>query len=185
MDLAGLCRQTMEEASAVLEGLGVFPRFDSPLSSLIVSGDLQLLRRMLLELISNAVRAGARGTIRLTLKKQGRRAALSLSADGATATQRQLCSMLQQDSCQSIPAPESGAGLGLSVVRRILDLHGGAMLTELGQSSSFLFLPIAAPESLSKEPAPIPLQTDGGLSPLLAALADVLPADLFRLDDLG
>ena len=51
------------------------------------------------------------------------------------ARQRQLAAMLQQDSDQAIPAPEAGAGLGMTVVRHIVALHQGSLMVEWGQSS--------------------------------------------------
>lgn len=185
MDLAGLCRQVTDAAAPLLADQGIQLTFASPLTSLLVPGDPQLLQRLLLELITNSVRAVGKGYVRLSLSLQGKRALLSLSDSGAAPTPRQLAAMVQQDSDQFIPTPGSGAGLGLPIARHIAALHGGSMLVEWGQSGPTVFLTLPAgplaPRATVNTPA---CQTDGGLPPLLVALADVLPASLFRLDDL-
>ncbi|MCF2662105.1 sensor histidine kinase [Pseudoflavonifractor phocaeensis] len=184
MDLAGLCRQTCAEAAPLLRDAGVELDYQSPLSSLLVPGDPQLLRRLLLELIANAARAPGQDRIEVRLRSQGGRAVLTLSGNGAPPTQRQLAAMLQQDTDQRLPMAGSGAGLGLPIARHIASLHQGSLLVDLGQEAptTILSLPTGPLDPRVPVRSPI-LQQDGGLSPLLVALSDVLPAGLFALDD--
>lgn len=186
LDLAGLCHQTVQEAAPLLQEAGVALRWESSLSSLLIPGDGALLRRALLELVANAARAcGEGGEIVLRLRGQNGRALLSLSDSGSPLTQRQLAAMLQQDSDQAIPAPGAGAGLGLSVVRHIVALHQGSVMVEWGQGAPVVLLSLPTgpidPRAGVRTPA---VHQDGGLSPLLVALADALPARLFGEDTL-
>lgn len=185
MDLAGLCHQTACEAAPLLADAGVELLYESAQDSLLISGDPQLLQRLLLELISNAVRAVGKGRVILRLQRQGGRAVLTLSDSGPVPTQRQLAAMFQQDTDSALPLPGQGAGLGLPICREIAALHGGTLLVEWGESSPTTL--VSLPAGLSDPRVTVntpPLQRDGGLSPLLVGLSDVLPAALFGLEPL-
>ena len=180
LDLAGLCRQTVEGSSSVLQEIGVRVIWDGP-QSLLLSGDSELLRRMLLELISNSARAVGHGEVWLRLRSQGDRAILSLSDSGVSVTQQQLAAMLEQNPGHGLPLPGQGAGLGMAIIRQIVALHRGAMLVEWSQGAPtvILSLPAGLSDTRTQVRTP-PLQRDGGLSPLLVALSDLLPAALFE-----
>lgn len=180
IDLAGLCRQLADQAAPLLQEGGISLICDVPMASLLIPGDSQLLQRMVLELIANAARAGGQGEVAVRLRTQSGRALITVSDSGPAPTQRQLAAMLQQDSDRYIPAPGAGAGLGLSLVRHIVSLHQGSMLVDAGAGALRVILSLPTgpldPRVTVKSPA---LQRDGGLSPLLVALSDVLPAGLF------
>ena len=185
MDLVGLCSSVLQDAAPLLADGGIAVEFQSALPSRLIPGDPKLLERLLLELISNAARAIGQGTILVRLYSRGNRVLLALSDNGASPSQRQLVSMLQQDADHLLPSPESGAGLGLSIVRHIAILHGGSLLVEVGSTSPSVVLSLpTGPLNPHMTVSTPPLQRDGGLSPLLTALSDVLPASVFELADL-
>lgn len=185
LDIAGLCRQTVEEAAPLLLQGGIELDYACPDASLLIPGDPGLLRHMVLELIANSARAVGRGQVHLRLKAQGGRVLLTLSDSGDHPSQRQLAALLQQDSDQNIPAAGTGAGLGLSVVRRVVALHRGTMLVEWGDGAPVTLISLPTGPLNPRATVSTPnLQRDGGFSPLLTALADVLPASVFQLAEL-
>ena len=184
MDLVGLCRQVCGEAATLLEDRGVSLDFRSDRAGMLVSGDPDLLRRLLLELVANSVKAIGTGEIRVRLRFRDKRALLVLSDSGSAPSPRRLNALLQQDSDGCIPEAEAGAGLGLSVVRHIAALHGGALLVEWGQASPLLVLTLPLGPLEDSPVVRTPVERDGGLNPLLVALSDVLPANFFEGDDL-
>jgi len=185
MDLAGLCRQICDQAAPLLAEREITLEYHSDLISLLLPGDPALLQRLVLELIANAAQAAGKGTIQLRLRRQGDRAVLVLGHSGNLPSQRQISAMLQQDSDHLLPMAGSGAGLGLAVVRHIADLHKGSLLVEWSQGAptTILTLPTGPLAAHTGVQSPN-LQRDGGMSPLLVALSDVLPVHLFADDDL-
>ena len=181
LDLAGLCREVTAGAQSLLELAGKKLHFDSPLTSLLVSGDSELLQKLLLELISNAARAAAPGsTLKLTLSRRDGRAMLTLSGDGDRDDGRPLGQLLAGDPpADRLPLPGEGAGLGLSVAQHIVFLHEGTLMMERREGVN---VTVALP--LAPSGAPLSVRAPekkygGGLSAELVELADLLPDAAF------
>ena len=180
MDLAGLCQQLRRQAAPMLRKAGVELQFVSPCAGLLIPGDPQLLQRMILGLISNAAKAAPGGSVTMELRPCGDKAVLTVS-DSSTQNV-DLSVLLQED--EHIPAPSEGAGMGLSVVRRIAALHGGTLLSRTGAQGGLTFtvaLP-TGPLSTSLDLHSPSIESDAGVSPFLLELADLLPGELFQTD---
>lgn len=186
MDLAGLCRDTIRSAGDLLRESGIQLEYRSRESGLLIPGDPELLRRLLLGLISNAARAVGEGRVILGLRRTRSRAVLTVSDNGPLLDQRQMDALLQEGGAGGIPLPGQGAGLGLPIVRHIVSLHQGEMITSLSQStpSVMVSLPTGPLESRTKVASPRRLQQDGGFSPILTALSGLLPRALFTGQEL-
>lgn len=179
MDLAGLCRDTASQAASMLRVNGFELRYDSDCASLLIPGDPELLRRLLLGLISNAVKAAPNQPVILSLRPWEDRAVVTVSGGGAP--EAGLSTLLRQE--DGLPAPGDGAGMGLPVARRIAELHGGALLARArdeGGLSFVLSLPTGPLDTHMSLHTPI--ERDGGISPFLVELADLLPGELFQPD---
>lgn len=186
LDLDGLCRQLVEQAYDLLSQAGVRLEYECPDRGLLIPGDPQLLQRMLLDLIANAARAAEGGRVVLALRRAQSRALITVSDNGPLPDQRQLDAMLQTGGGSALPLPGQGAGLGLPIVRHVVSLHQGEMVVSLGQStpSVMISLPTGPLTARATLRTPRPSQQDGGLSPILVALADILPSELFRAEEL-
>ena len=182
LDLAVLCRQLTQEANSLLKDNQLSLEFQCTIPSLLIPGDAALLQRLILELISNSARSIGHGQINLELRLQGSYALVILSDSGKPLSPRQLAAMLQQDTDQRLSLPNAGAGLGLSIARSITARHGGALLVQSGSEVPTVVLSLPTgpldPRTTVNTPR---IQRDGGLSPMLVALSDVRPAQLFQL----
>ena len=185
MDLAGLCRDTVRSAGDLLRESGIQLEYRSRESGLLIPGDPELLRRLLLGLISNAARAVGEGRVGVALRRGGGWAILVVSNLGAPPSRRQLAALLQEDQGGDLPLPGQGAGLGLPIARHIAALHRGKLLVQGGDRppSVLVSLPTGPLNGRSSVRAPA-VQRDGGLDPVLMELSDVLPASLFGLEGL-
>lgn len=185
MDLAGLCRHVEGLAAPLLKEAGVSLEYRSQESGLLISGDPALLQKLLLGLIANAARASEEGNVILSLRRQGARAVLTVSHSGPPADGPHLDALLRPGVGGELPLPGQGAGLGLSVARRIAALHGGSLLMEWGRSApgAVVSLPVGLMDGKTTVRSP-DAQRNGGLDPVLMELSDLLPARVFGLEGL-
>lgn len=182
MDLDGLCRHTVERAYPLLQASGVTLEYESPERGLLIPGSPDLLQRLILGLISNAAQAMGEGRVILALRRQGDRALMTVSDNGPLPDPRRIAALFQEG--DDIPLPGQGAGLGLSIARHIVTLHGGSLLVSWGESTPciVLSLPTGPLDGRLSVHTPVLSQTDGGLDPVLTELSDVLPSRLFGLE---
>jgi signal transduction histidine kinase/ActR/RegA family two-component response regulator len=144
VDLAAVARH----AVAALPGQPI--HLDAP-DSLWVAGDEHRLVQVLGNLLSNAARFGSTDT-RVVLARVGDEARLTVS-DNGVGMDAALAERVFEPFYQA-PQPlvrHSGLGLGLAIVRRIVELHGGracAYSDGPGRGSRFeVCLPLGAPAS--------------------------------------
>jgi signal transduction histidine kinase len=112
------------------------------LSEVSLLGDEELLKRMLLNLLDNAVKYTPEGgRISVALERNGHFARISVTDTGIGIPMEDQSRIF--DRFYRVDKPRSralgGAGLGLSIVRWIVDAHGGslALESEIGRGSSF------------------------------------------------
>ncbi|WP_240359659.1 chemotaxis protein CheB [Pyxidicoccus trucidator] len=138
----------------------------------LISGDPTRLQQVVWNLLSNAIKFSADGQrVKVVLEPVGGQARLRVSDSGAgiepEALQRIFDRFMQEDS--STTRVFGGLGLGLAIVRHLVELHGGTVQAESagkGQGSAFTVLlpllpgrqdaagvaPTAGPEHARVEP---------------------------------
>ena len=122
-----------------------------PAAPLYVRGDPDRLRQVVSNLVENAAKyTQPGGRITVTLEPRGDDAVLAVSDDGIGIPAENLERIFEPftQSHQPLINPSSGLGVGLSVVRRIVELHGGrvkATSAGAGAGSEFVVsLPVSA-----------------------------------------
>ncbi len=130
------------------------------LEPLPVRGDPDRLTQAILNLLSNAVQyTPAGGTIRVGLRREGDHAALWVSDTGPGIPPEDLPHVFERfyraDRSRTRRG-SSGFGLGLSIVRWIIEAHGGhvAVASKVGQGTTFtLYIPLDQERWLEEEEA--------------------------------
>jgi CheY-like chemotaxis protein len=124
-------------------------RLELPAAALWVAGDEHRLAQVLGNLLSNAARFGSTDT-HVVLARAGREAHLAVS-DNGVGMDAALCERVFEPFYQAKQelVHHSGLGLGLAIVRRIVELHGGSVRAcsdGPGRGSRFeIRLPLGAP----------------------------------------
>ena len=185
MDLAGLCRETAEEVEGLCRMGGYSFTWALEAAGLLTIGDDRLLQRMLLCMLSNAMKAaGKKGRLGLKLAVRRDRAVITVWNSGRPLEEKDLGRIFGGDRAPSLDGHQ-GLGLGLEVVRQVAALHGGTVLSESreGVTRCVVSLPIRKPEE--GEPLRTPrVDYSGGFLPSLVELSDVLPPEIYNCEDL-
>jgi PAS domain S-box-containing protein len=127
VDLRELVREVAALHGPAAQQVGVVMRLDLEEGPLDARGDAELLKQVLVNLVNNALEAmRERGHGSLVLgshRKSATRVELSVEDDGPGIP----AEIGDQMFAPFVTSKEAGTGLGLTVVKRIVDRHGGAL----------------------------------------------------------
>ena len=147
VDLGDIVREAAELFQPAAEDLGIDLSTQAPQTPVRVLGDKTRLRRVVANLLDNAIKfTPSGGHVRIALANDGKTAALSVSDTGTGIAPEDLPRIFDRfyrgDRSRSLP----GNGLGLSLVRTLVRAHGGdvAVTSRPGAGSTFtVTLPLA------------------------------------------
>jgi signal transduction histidine kinase/CheY-like chemotaxis protein len=180
IDPSALVLEAVNAARSLVEarGLALHTGVEPGLPPLWV--DPGRIRQVLFNLLSNAARFTEQGSISLSVCRQGEEVVFAVADTGVGIAPESIPRVFQE--FQQIDGGtrrlHGGAGLGLAISKRFVELHGGRIWVEsqVGQGSTFRFtLPLSRRDPLA-EAQPIPgrapqaLPGPGGEEPILLAV---------------
>jgi signal transduction histidine kinase/ActR/RegA family two-component response regulator len=161
VDLRPVVEAAVESIRPAAEQAGITLIVTLPPSTCIINGDADRLRQVVWNLLSNAVKFARRGTVHVTVSEERRGLQLVVADNGVGIVPEFLPHVFdrfrQADS--SITREQGGLGIGLSVVKELVELHGGTIRAESagrGKGATFTVtfpcaiaqLPESAPEEV-------------------------------------
>lgn len=164
IDLAQVLRQTAQDHARALEEAGIRLEVAIPDDPVWVRGDATRLAQVIGNLLTNAGKftdGGHAVHVELAIAPDGRRTVVTIRDEGIGIAPellpRVFDAFMQAD--QSLERSRGGLGLGLALVKGLIELHGGSVRAEspgIGGGSTFtLYLPLEGQPMLSGgEPAP-------------------------------
>lgn len=178
LDMAGLCRALCRQVEPLAARAGVAFHYEESKGNVLMGGDAALLRRMLLNLISNALlAAGPGGQAGVRLGVSGERVLLTVWDAPGDRPGRPL---------RPLEETIEGEGLGLIIARYIAGLHQGSVVFEHQEQGgrAVASLPIGSlPRQTTLRTPRADYDPMGGFSPVLVELSDALPYQAFTADD--
>jgi signal transduction histidine kinase/ActR/RegA family two-component response regulator len=171
------CLRMIRE-TAIKRGLNVSLKVSEEFYEGQIQADNVRLKQIVMNLLSNAVKfTPSGGTIRLEAERRGKEILVSVFDTGLGLKpddQKRIFQAFEQVDC-SFSRQEQGTGLGLALVSKLVELHGGRLLVEsdgegLGSTFSF-FIPFIREEKDAEAqlaPASVRLQFQSPSDPSVA-----------------
>jgi signal transduction histidine kinase len=129
VDFSEFCRQYLSEKYQEIQLSGFQLELDIPEEPIYIAIDIQLMRRVLENLVGNALNYNPAGTtLYVGLRTEEKNAQLTV-ADNGIGIPTEIQSNLFEAFVSGNQARTSGggSGMGLSIVKRIVQLHGGSV----------------------------------------------------------
>ncbi len=183
--LADQCSDMMQ-LKADQSGVTLAREYDEALSEIVA--DKRGCRQILINLLSNALKFTPRGgTVKLLLQPEGNHVVVTVADDGAGIAAGDLAGLGDPffQARASLERGHEGTGLGLSVVRGLVGLHGGAITIESGPQAGTTVsvrLPLDCRNSgATGGPARIATIARLGAPPSAAVVVGVEPATVKKI----
>lgn len=180
-DLTGVIGEVFRKAAVLSQQAGIPLEYEDYPESVWSLADAEKLERAILNIISNAQKFAADGTIRAKLSRRGNKLYLTVqnSAAGNQPARVDFFSRYTREA--AIEDGRFGIGLGMVLIRSAAALHGGTVLIDQPESSGLrvtMSLAIRQGEAQLRSPAR-KIDYSGGHDQALVELAETLPASLY------
>jgi PAS domain S-box-containing protein len=130
IDLAAALRCALEVSEPLIDGAGHELNVSAPADALLVDGDLTRLSQIFSNLLNNAAKyTNPGGRIWLTVRRTAGEAIVSVRDNGVgvpAAMLPKIFDMFAQVD-HSLQRAQGGLGIGLSIARRLAEMHGGSI----------------------------------------------------------
>ena len=150
VSLAGVVAAAVESQRPAAAAAGLDLRFEPPAAEQPVIGEAARLQQVVANLVSNAIKfTPAGGHVHVSLHFDGSAARLTVSDNGAGIAPEFLPHVFERfrQADASTTRRHGGLGLGLAIVQRLVELHGGSVHADslgLGSGATFtVTLPVA------------------------------------------
>ena len=177
VSLKEIVDNAVETVRPLLDQMGHTLSVSMPAESIVVNGDLTRLSQALLNLLHNSGKYSERGGhIWLTCTRRGNEAVIAVRDSGIGIAPNHLDHIFDLFSQvdQSLERSQGGLGIGLTIVKRLVELHGGVVEAQSageGKGSEFIIrLPIVA--QLATSPPSVPRIANGDRGKLRVLIVD-------------
>ena len=140
-DLATLCGEVVEMMRPIADGKRLELIYDYFTETLLIDADKRLMRQLLINLLNNALKFTHEGRVKLELSVSENKTIISVS-DTGIGISRKDCELIFKDFYRverGLTSKYEGVGLGLTLSKRIVELHGGVIEvdSEFGKGTVF------------------------------------------------
>jgi len=192
LDLAPFTRGVVAAFAPVAERKAIHLTTDTP-DTLVGGFDADAVEKILTNLLSNAIKfTPGGGTVHVGLSSDGASARLVVRDSGPGIPPDQIAHVFERfyQVDESATRTQPGTGIGLSLVKELVELHGGTITVESGSDGTTFTASIPAREVAEGVAIPADADVPGTSSLVTAVTAEQLgrpaepaPADDDRADD--
>jgi len=142
-DMAELAVSILDSFRPRAQRNGIILEFDLPETPVFVRADRQKITQVWMNLIDNALKFTRKGFVRIEIREEKEMIICSVSDSGRGIAADSLARIFEkfEQFGKMSPHEEKGTGLGLTISKNIIELHGGAIRAESEpeRGSRFLF----------------------------------------------
>jgi signal transduction histidine kinase/CheY-like chemotaxis protein len=154
VDLIKIVREAIETCQPMIQRAGHEVSVMTPQASIVVEADPARLGQVFSNLINNACRYTAdKGQIWIAIEREGTDAVATITDTGIGIPSEELSTIFEMFSqVDRTNRPQGGLGIGLHLVRRLVEMHGGDVSVHSdgpGMGSRFIVRLPALPESVT------------------------------------
>ncbi|EKU83671.1 hybrid sensor histidine kinase/response regulator [Massilia timonae] len=134
-DLRAILASAVETSLPLIEAGQHALEVDVPDLPLLMDADATRIAQVVANLLNNAAKyTPARGHIRLSVRREGLEAVIAVSDTGVGIAGDALAGVFQMFNQigRTVDRSQGGLGIGLSLVRRLVEMHGGSVVAESG-----------------------------------------------------
>jgi heavy metal sensor kinase len=124
IELAALLADVADSLNPLAENKSLTLTCDLP-PSLVISGDMDLLIRLIVNLLDNAIKYTEHGSITLSAEEKDKWAVIEVDDAGIGIPPEHLPHIFERFYTVDAARSSNGTGLGLSIARQIVEAHGG------------------------------------------------------------
>jgi len=153
-DLQSILASAVETSMPLIEAGQHELTLDVPAVTLLVDADATRIAQVVANLLNNAAKyTPARGQITLSVRRDDGQAVIAVQDTGVGIAEDALAGVFEMFSQigRTVDRSQGGLGIGLSLVRRLVEMHGGSVAaTSAGANAGSIFtvrLPLAAEEA--------------------------------------
>ena len=179
--IAGICQGICASVTDLFDMAGRELCFKSEGSASLIACDRWLIERMLLELLSNALKFTPKGgKVSVCVRRHADYTTISVSDTGRGIAPDMVDTIFERYlQTDRLDPPPHGIGLGLALCRRIAHLHGGTIVAESSEESGTTFT-VSLPNTKADGKEEQRTHYAGGFNEAMLALCDALPLEAFR-----
>jgi signal transduction histidine kinase len=129
-NIIGLIRNITMSVSDYVESKGLTLTFDTDVEEKIIACDADMIERIILNLLSNAIKfTEPGGKITVSIKNGSDKICIKVKDTGRGIPKEKLVSIFERfvQVDKSLTRDHEGSGIGLSIVKTLVELHGGAI----------------------------------------------------------
>jgi PAS domain S-box-containing protein len=126
IDLVAICRRALDAVQPMIDSVGIRLQKNFPADPILIHGDAHRLLQVFWNLISNSTKfTPAGGTIAVTVEAIDGHAAFTVTDSGKGISKEDLPLVFEKFHQASDGRAAGSLGLGLAIVRHIVEAHGG------------------------------------------------------------
>ncbi|TMJ31749.1 MAG: HAMP domain-containing histidine kinase [Alphaproteobacteria bacterium] len=174
IDLAGLLHEVCQLHREIAPGSQINERFAS--TPLLIRADPKLLFQMFSNLISNAMKYSPSGSlVEISAALEGEQAVVEVKDNGIGIPAKDIGALFERYYRGSNVSGIVGTGVGLYLVRMVVEVHGGEIAVESAEGKGSAFsvrLPVNATSRIAPEDLPLPAAMQGSVDPVNDEIAE-------------